>query len=193
MTLEECWDKAERGFAAEEHGYRASAVANMLEDAGFPVYGSEGRSLQAVLWSTATLESSRTHLFLALDSTTPEQVSEAGLDRFVALGDVLFRKSAGQPQLVEYVPRQTQSLPFDAFMLVRKERRDLLAFLGSQELTANLFGIEYRGIEVMPHREAISLVADAPQGVWKLRQRISVGRKYLDKAISEDWDAGRLR
>lgn len=188
MILDECWDKAEQGFAAEEHGYRASRIANMLEDAGLPVYGPDARAVHVVLWSTATPECSRVHLFLALDSATPEQVAEAGLDRFVALRDALFRKSAGQPQLVEYVARQTQSLPFDAFMLVRKEKRDFLAFLGCQELTANLFGIVYRGIEVMTYREALPLVADPPQGVWKLRQRISTGRKYFDKAISEDWD-----
>lgn len=187
MILDECWDKAEQGFAAEEHEYRASRIANMLEDAGLPVYGPDARAIHAVLWSTATPESSRAHLFLALDSATPEQIAAAGLDRFVALRDALLRKSAAQPRLAEYVARQTQSLPLDAFVLVRKEMRDLLAFLGSQELTANLFGIEYQGVEVMPHREGISLVVDSLQGVWKLRERISVGKKYFDKAVSEDW------
>jgi hypothetical protein len=187
MTLDDCWIKAEQGFAMEEHGYRPSAIADMLEDAGLPVYGSEARAIHSVLWTTATPESPRAQLFLALDAATPDQVAEAGLDRFAALRDALFRKSVGQPQLVEYVARQTQTLPFDAFTLVREEKRCLLSFLGTQELTANLFGIEYQGVEVMPHREGISLVVDSLQGVWKLRERISVGKKYFDKAVSEDW------
>lgn len=186
--MDERFNKAEEGFLSEEHGYRPSRIADMLEEAGLPVYGSDGRSFQAVLWSTATAESCRAHLFLALDSVTPEQVAESGLDRFLALRDALIQQSARQPQLVDYVVRLTEGLPFDAFRIVRDRKQDLLAFLGSQEIKSNLFGIEYRGIEVMLHKEAVSLVAALPQGVWKLRQRISVGREYFDKAVAEDWD-----
>lgn len=186
--MDERFNKAEAGFVSEEHGYRASRIANMLEEAGLPVYGSDGRSLQALLWSTATPESSRAHLFLALDSATSEQVAESGLDRFLSLRDALIQQSAGQPQLVDYVVRLTEGLPFDAFRIVQDRKQDLLAFLGSQEIKGNLFGIEYRGTEVMLHKEAVSLVAASPQGVWKLRQRISAGRENFDKAVAENWD-----
>ncbi|MBN9548026.1 MAG: hypothetical protein J0H31_03855 [Alphaproteobacteria bacterium] len=40
---------AEQGLAAEEHRYRASGIADMLEDVGFANYGSEGRSFQQAL------------------------------------------------------------------------------------------------------------------------------------------------
>jgi len=58
-------------------------------------------------------------LFLALHSATPEQVAESGLDRFFALRNALFSKSAEQPQLVEYVEQATRSLPCQALSVLR--------------------------------------------------------------------------
>jgi len=118
-TMLECWNIAEQGLTAEEHGCRTSGIGNTLEDAGIPIYGPKGRSLQALLWSTATPKSNRVHLFLALHSATPEQVAESGLDRFFALRNALFSKSAEQPQLVEYVEQATRSLPCQALSVLR--------------------------------------------------------------------------
>lgn len=191
MTLE-CWDKAEQALAAEEHGYQASRIADMLENAGIAVHGPEGRALQEVLWSTGTPKSSRVHLFLALNSMTPEQIAESGLDRFVALRDALFRKSAKQPDLVNYVWWGTRALPSQAFSLVRERKDDLLAFLGSQQIEANVSGIEYQREQVMLPEEALSLVAGIPHGIWDLRRRISVGLNHFDDMIAGDWNRWAL-
>ncbi|MBN9548025.1 MAG: hypothetical protein J0H31_03850 [Alphaproteobacteria bacterium] len=131
------------------------------------------------------------HLFLALNDVMPEQVAKSGLDYFFAVRDALFRKSAEQPDLVNYVGGLTGLLPNRAFSIVRESKLDLLAFLGSQQIDANMFGIEYLGVEVMLYKEAFLLVADISQGVRKLRERVAIGRERFDKAVAESEAVGR--
>lgn len=99
----ECRDDAEQKPAAEKHTCRSSLIATMLEDAGLQVSDAEGKALEAVLWSTATPESSVVHLFLALNSVTSEQIAKSGRDRFFVLREALARKSVHHPGLVGYL------------------------------------------------------------------------------------------
>lgn len=145
MTPRRSYHLCERGVAAAEDGDRASTISIMLEDFGFPACGSEGKAVQEVLWSTATPDSSQAHLFLAINEATPRQVAEAGLDHFFTVRDALLRKSAKQPDLADYVERVTKPLPMQAFSVVRENKLDLIDFLGSQQVDANMFGIEYQG------------------------------------------------
>lgn len=79
-----------------------------------------------------------------------------------------------------------------AFSVVREDRRDLLAFLGSRQIDANIFGIEFQGWQVMRYEEAFSLVANIPRGIRRLRQGVAVDRERFDAALIE-WQAGGPR
>ncbi|MDX8465648.1 hypothetical protein RFM26_08135 [Mesorhizobium sp. VK23B] len=183
------WREAEQALAsAGEHGYLCWRINSMLEKAGIPVRSvDERQELQAKLWATATPESARAHLYLAVKYAEPEQVAEAGLDRFFALVDALQDRHREQRPLVSRTAREARSLVRAAALALVYDKGDLFAFLGSQEIEANEWFITCRRDWVMRHDRAALLAAATPHGIWKLRGMIANGREHFDRAVAAHW------
>lgn len=179
---------AEQVLASESHRNVTSSLDMMLSDAGIPYPERDREALHAVQWSSATPESTRVHLYRALDSFRAEQVMEIGLDRFLALRKAFRRKSLRQPALADLVLRRTGSLSSEALRLVVKQKQNLLAFLGSQKIGANSSGVEFDGCLVMHLQEALGLASRTPGGILRLREKLAYGEEAIDRFVSEAWD-----
>ncbi|MBP0437982.1 hypothetical protein [Tianweitania sediminis] len=188
MNLNVFWERAEQMLVSDRHCHNPAQIAALLEAAGFPCTGAGAYAVHELLWSTATKESNRVHLFLAITSARADQVAEVGLDRLGALQSSFRRQSLRQPELADYVDTAARSVAMAAFATVIQKKRDLLAFLGSQSIGANSSGIEFQRLEVLSLGEALELVSANRGGILRLRGRIGVGCEYFDRYVSRNWE-----
>lgn len=188
MSLNASWEMAEQILATGGHGPNPVQIGDVLEAAGFPSSGAGAYAVHELLWSTVTEGSNRVHLFLAITSARSDQVADRGLDHLSSLQKAFRRKSLRQPALADYVDATADSVAMAAMRTVIEQKRDLLAFLGSQSVGANSSGLEFRRLEVLGLAEALELVSAGQGGILRLRGRIGVGRYCFDRYVTRNWE-----